>query len=72
MPGIVPITSTKALTNATLPYIARIARQGMTDALSTDEGLARGVNVASGAVTHPAVAEAHALSYVSVADAVLS
>ena len=63
MPGAVPVTSTFALTNATLPYVLALA----------DDGLARrdrrkcpdlkpGVNVAAGKVTHPAVAEGSAWS----------
>lgn len=61
MPGIVPRTSTFALTNATLPFIVRIADAGLTRALQLDPALARGVNVANGTVTHRAVAEAHRL-----------
>jgi alanine dehydrogenase len=57
MPGAVPITSTYALTNATLPYVLAIADHGPREAVSRDPGLRLGVNVAGGAVTHPAVAE---------------
>ena len=45
MPGAVPITSTKALTNATLPYVEAIANNGLRDAVATDPALAKGVNV---------------------------
>src|SRR3954451_4554647 len=57
MPGAVPITSTYALTNATLPYVLSLAEHGAREAVSRDPGLRLGVNVAGGAVTHPAVAE---------------
>jgi alanine dehydrogenase len=57
MPGAVPITSTYALTNATLPYVLALADDGVRDAVTHDPGLRLGVNVAAGAVTHPAVAE---------------
>jgi alanine dehydrogenase len=56
MPGAVPITSTYALTNATLPYVLALADRGR-EALARDPGLRLGVNVAGGQVTHPAVAE---------------
>jgi len=58
MPGAVPITSTQALTNATLPYAIALADEGVAGAIRRDPGLRSGVNVAAGAVTHPAVAEA--------------
>jgi alanine dehydrogenase len=57
MPGAVPITSTYALTNATLPYVLALADHGAREAVFRDPGLRLGVNVAGGAVTHPAVAE---------------
>ncbi|MBA3413077.1 MAG: alanine dehydrogenase [Actinobacteria bacterium] len=63
MPGAVPVTSTKALTNATLPYIEAIADRGLTAAVVGDPALARGVNVLGGHVTYEAVAEAHGLEY---------
>ncbi len=56
--GVVPITSTLALTNATLPYIIAVADQGVVLAARTDPGLARGVNVMEGKVTIREVAEA--------------
>jgi len=56
----VPRTSTFALTNATLPYVLRLAR-GVDAALDADPDLAKGVNVAAGKVLHPAVAAAHGL-----------
>ena len=58
MPGAVPITSTYALTNATLPYVLALADHGVREAIKRDPGLRLGVNVSRGRVTHPAVAEA--------------
>ena len=58
MPGAVPRTSTVALTNATLPYIKAIADHGWRNALSSDPGLALGLNVYCGGITHAAVAQA--------------
>ena len=63
MPGAVPITSTKALTNATLPYVDAIADHGLAEAVARDPALARGVNVLDGKITYEAVAEAHGLEY---------
>ena len=70
MPGAVPITSTKALTNATLPYVEAIADHGLAEAVARDPALAKGVNVLDGKVTYQAVAEAHDLEYVPL-DGVL-
>jgi alanine dehydrogenase len=63
MPGAVPITSTKALTNVTLPYVEAIAEHGLREAVARDPALARGVSVVEGKVTYEAVAEAHGLDY---------
>jgi len=63
MPGIVPHTSTLALTNTTLPYILRLASEGVERAVHSDPGLAKGVNVMTGAVTCQAVADAHGLRF---------
>jgi alanine dehydrogenase len=68
MPGAVPITSTKALTNVTLPYVEAIAEHGLREAVSRDPALARGVNVLDGKVTYEAVAEAHNLEYSPLED----
>ena len=68
MPGAVPITSTKALTNATLPYVEAIAEHGLSEAVARDRALARGVNVVDGKITYQAVAEAHDLDYASLED----
>jgi alanine dehydrogenase len=64
MPGAVPITSTYALTNATLPYVLALADHGIAEAARSDPGLRLGVNVAAGRVTHPAVAEGVGMDYV--------
>jgi alanine dehydrogenase len=63
MPGAVPITSTQALTNATLPYVEAIAELGLREAVARDPALARGVNVLDGRITYEAVAEAHELEH---------
>jgi len=64
MPGAVPITSTYALTNATLPYVLALAENGVPEAMHRDPGLRKGLNVAAGSVTHPAVAEGVGMDYV--------
>ena len=69
MPGGVPITSTKALTNATLPYVEAIADRGLRAAVAADPALAKGVNVLGGKVTYQAVAEAHGLEYTPLGEA---
>jgi len=58
MPGAVPNTSTRALTNATLPYVIALANKGWQQALKDDAALALGLNTHEGKVTHPAVAHA--------------
>jgi alanine dehydrogenase len=58
MPGAVPITSTYALTNATLPYVLALAEHGVDGALEKDPGLRLGLNVRDGEITYRAVAEA--------------
>ena len=69
MPGAVPVTSTFALTNATLPYVLAIADHGVVGAISKDPGLRPGVNIAAGKVTHPAVAEATDLTFTPLEEA---
>jgi alanine dehydrogenase len=66
MPGIVPRTSTRALTNATLPYMIRLASDGVDRAIHDDPGLAQGVNLKEGRVTCQGVAEAHGLPFTPV------
>jgi alanine dehydrogenase len=68
MPGAVPVTATKALTNVTLPYVEAIADHGLAEAVARDRSLARGVNVLHGKVTYEAVAEAHGLDYAPLED----
>jgi alanine dehydrogenase len=62
MPGAVPRTSTFALTNATLPYVRALADLGWQAALKKDAGLAAGLNVYAGHITHEVVARALGLS----------
>jgi alanine dehydrogenase len=69
MPGAVPITSTFALTNATLPYAVALAEHGVGEAIARDPGLRAGVNVAGGRVTHPAVARDAGFEFTPVEDA---
>jgi alanine dehydrogenase len=65
MPGSVPLTSTYALTNATLPYTLALAKLGWREALRADPALRRGLNVAEGQVTLDAVAAQFGLPYVA-------
>ncbi len=59
MPGAVPVASTYALTNATLPYALALANLGWEVACAADKSLATGLNVHDGKVMYPAVAQAH-------------
>jgi alanine dehydrogenase len=68
MPGAVPISSTYALTNATLPYVLALADHGIAEAAQRDPGLRLGINVAGGNVTHQAVAEGVGMEYVRPED----
>jgi len=61
MPSAVPITSTVALSNVSLPYFMKVAQYGIEGAISRDPALARGVNVSRGRLLHEAVAAAHRL-----------
>jgi alanine dehydrogenase len=58
VPAAVPVTATRALSNALLPHIRRLAGVGLSDALRADEGLAQGVVVAEGRVVDPVLARA--------------
>jgi alanine dehydrogenase len=69
MPGATPITSTYALTNATLPYLLDLANLGVRAAATANPGLARGVNVAGGQITYAPVAEAVGLPYTPLEEA---
>ena len=64
MPGAVPITSTFALTNATMPYVIKLAEQGARAALESDPGFLAGLNVAAGEVTYAPVAADQGLTAV--------
>ena len=63
IPGAVPVTATRALTNATLPYVEMLADYGLAGAIERDQALAAGINVIEGKITYEAVAEAHGLRY---------
>ena len=69
MPGAVPITSTYALTNATMPYVLDLATHGALKAVQRSPGLKLGVNVVGGQVTYEPVASAAGVPYVSPDDA---
>ncbi len=58
MPGAVPRTSSLALSNATLPYITKLADKGLRDSLKSDDGFFKGLNVHQGGLIYPAVGEA--------------
>ncbi len=66
MPGAVPRTSTYALSNATLPYVVKLAAEGFMNTVRRDPALARGVNVYRGNITYQAVAEAFKLEHTPV------
>ena len=63
MPGAYPKTATVALTNATIPYIRKLAEKGSIDAIKNDPSLALGVNLFNGVITNRAVAEALDLKF---------
>jgi alanine dehydrogenase len=63
MPGAVPRTSTYALSNATLPYVVKVAEMGTEAAVRADSALAKGVNTCKGKITYQGVAEAFDLAY---------
>ncbi|WP_028580715.1 alanine dehydrogenase [Desulfogranum japonicum] len=68
MPGAVPLTSTLALTNATLPYARALAKYGWKQAALRDPGIAEGLNIIAGQVTYQGVAEAFNLNYTPVSE----
>ncbi len=70
MPGAVPITSTRGLTNVTLPYAEMLADRGLDEALRTSRPLARGVNVIDGKVVNLPVAESHGMPYTPLDEVV--
>jgi alanine dehydrogenase len=63
MPGAVPATSTYALTNATMPYVLKLADRGVHAALDSDPGFMKGLNVAAGRLTYEPVARDQGLEY---------
>jgi alanine dehydrogenase len=69
MPGAVPITSTYALTNATMPYVVHLASAGVVRATAENPGLKLGVNIVSGNVTYAPVADAVGVPHVAVDEA---
>ncbi len=70
MPAAVPNTSTLALTNATFPYVLKIARLGANAAINEDKGIAEGVNTFNGVLTYGAVAAAQKREWQAVAKLV--
>ena len=64
MPGAVSYTSTKALTNATLPYALELADKGYRRAAKENPEIAKGINMLEGKVTHKGVADAFDLEYI--------
>ena len=69
MPGGVPLTSTYALNNVTLPYALKLADLGAKEALTADPHLRNGLNVHTGKVTYQPVAEELGYDYVPAEDA---
>ncbi|SEC38370.1 alanine dehydrogenase [Terriglobus roseus] len=70
MPAAVPNTSTLALTNATFPYVMKLAESGADAAIKADEGIAEGVNTYNGTLTYKAVAESQGKDWQPVAELV--
>lgn len=70
MPGAVPHTSTLGLTNATFPYLLRLANLGAREALRQDPGLAEGLNTWMGALTHRGVAESQQRAWTAAAEVI--
>ncbi len=68
MPGAVPVTATRALTNVTLPYLTELADHGWRDAMAADAGLAQGLTTHRGLVMHAGVAGAHGYAWTPVAQ----
>jgi alanine dehydrogenase len=66
----VPNTSTLALTNATFPYVLKLARLGANAAIREDKGIAEGINTLNGVLTYGAVAAAQGREWKSVAELV--
>jgi len=71
MPGAVPYTSTKALTNATLPFAVQIANKGYSQAAKDSREILTGINVIDGKITYRGVAEAFNLPYTPISDIII-
>lgn len=67
MPGSVPVTATAALTNATLPYVLRLASGDWRETLRVDPALAAGLHTDDGALTHAGTGEAHGIEVADTA-----
>lgn len=72
IPGAVPQTSTYALTNATLPYLIKLAQKGIKNALLEDESLLSGLNTYDGMITHEAVAKCAEKKYIPAKKCLLA
>src|SRR2546427_12825026 len=72
MPGAVPITSTYALTNATMPYLVKLADEGVHRALSSDPGFMKGLNIAAGQLTYEPVARDQGVEFTPAGEALQS
>jgi alanine dehydrogenase len=70
MPAAVPNTSTLALTNATFPYVLKLAQKGANAAISEDKGIAEGVNTFNGILTYGAVASAQKREWKPIATVI--
>ena len=70
MPGAVPFTSTIALTNATNPYIQKLANQGILNALKSDKALLQGLNIFEGMITHKGVSDAFNMEFMTPGKAI--
>ena len=66
MPAAVPYTSTLALTNATFPYLLKLAKLGAVAAIREDQGIAEGVNTFDGTLTYGAVAQAQGREWTEI------
>jgi alanine dehydrogenase len=72
MPGAVPVTSTYALTNATMPFVLKLANEGVVGALLGDPPFMEGLNVMEGRLTHEPVARSQGRDYVSAQELLAS
>ena len=66
MPGAVPMTSTEALTNATVSYAIELANKGWKKACNENEPLKKGLNIINGDIVYKAVADAFDLNYIEL------